>query len=68
MDPYILTKFIKSTPEGDVDPVVSLVIFEWKDEGLIGVHPDGDPQKVWQAASMRWQRANSMYVADGGHL
>lgn len=46
VDPYILTKFIKLTPEGDVDPVVSLVIFEWKDEGLIGIHPDGDPGKV----------------------
>lgn len=46
VDPYILTKFIKLTPEEDVDLVVSLVIFEWKDEGLIGIHPDGEPTKV----------------------
>lgn len=46
MDPYILTKFIKATPEGDADPVVSLVIFEWNDESLIGRYPDGDAENV----------------------
>ena len=46
MDPYILAKFIKIKPEGDVDPIVSLVIFEWKDESLIGRTPEGDARKV----------------------
>ena len=39
-DPFILTKFVKpdNIPEGQ-DPIVSLVIFEWKDRPLIG-HPE----------------------------
>ena len=36
-DPFIETKFTKTSPEGDEDPMVSLVIFEWKDEELVGV-------------------------------
>ena len=46
MDPFILTKFIQATPEGDEDPIVSLVIFEWKDEDLVGVWPSEDAPKV----------------------
>ena len=46
MDPFILTKFIQVTPEGDEDPIVSLVIFEWKDEDLVGVWPSEDAAKV----------------------
>ena len=46
VDPFILTKFIQATPEGDEDPVVSLVIFEWKDEDLVGVWPSEDAPKV----------------------
>ena len=46
MDPFILTKFIQVTPEGDGDPIVSLVIFEWKDEDLVGVWPSEDAPKV----------------------
>ena len=46
MDPFILTKFIQATPEGDEDPIVSLVIFEWKDEDLVGVWPSEDASKV----------------------
>ena len=46
MDPFILTKFMQATPEGDEDPIVSLVIFEWKDEDLVGVWPSEDAPKV----------------------
>lgn len=46
MDPFILTKFIQATPEGDGDPIVSLVIFEWKDEDLVGVWPSEGAPKV----------------------
>lgn len=55
MDPFILTKFIQATPEGGDDPVVSLVIFEWKDEDLVGVWPSEDAPKVGSIAmqSMR---------------
>lgn len=45
-DPFILTKFIKTNAEGDEDPVVSLVIFEWKDEDLVGVWPSDDAPEV----------------------
>lgn len=42
--PFILTKFIKpdDIPEGS-DPIVSIVVFEWRDKGLIGkpAGPDG---------------------------
>lgn len=41
MDPFILTKFIKETPEDGSDPLVSLVIFEWRDEHLIGRESPG---------------------------
>ena len=46
MDPFILIKFIKDTSEGDSDPLVSMVIFEWKDEHLIGRYKDGDDKLV----------------------
>ena len=45
-DPFVLTKFIKDTPKGDEDPVVSLVIFEWRDEDLVGVWPSADAPQV----------------------
>lgn len=38
-DPFVLTKFIKATPPGDEDPLVSLVVFEWRDEDYVGVWP-----------------------------
>ena len=39
VDPFILTKFIKDDSEGDSDPIVSMVMFEWQDEHLIGRLP-----------------------------
>ena len=45
VDPFILTKFVKNTEAADdADPIVSLVIFEWRDEELIGVYPTVDAQ------------------------
>ena len=46
VDPFIETKFIKATPEGDEDPIVSLVMFEWKDEDLVGVWEQEDSTEV----------------------
>ena len=46
MDPFILTTFIKTTQEGDEDPLVSLVVFEWRDEDLVGRWPNDDAPKV----------------------
>lgn len=44
MDPFILTKFIKTTEEDAQDPIVSLIIFEWRDYDLIGVLPSAADQ------------------------
>ena len=46
MDPFILATFMKTDPEGDDDPLVSLVIFEWRDEDLVGRWPSEDSPKV----------------------
>lgn len=50
VDPYVMTKFlayesIGSDTEPD-DPVVAFVIFEWKDEGLLGASPSDDDLQV----------------------
>jgi hypothetical protein len=42
VDPFILTKFVTPKLADGEDPVVSLVVFEWKDEELIGVYPTAD--------------------------
>lgn len=46
VDPFILTTFMKTDPEGDDDPLVSLVIFEWRDEDLVGRWPSEESPKV----------------------
>lgn len=56
VDPFILTKFVKpdNIPE-DQDPVVSLVLFEWRDKDFVGkpVAPDS---------------LDVSYVKDGGKI
>ncbi|KEF53115.1 uncharacterized protein A1O9_11023 [Exophiala aquamarina CBS 119918] len=42
VDPFILVKFFPDHTEGDSDPVASVIIFEWQDEGLIGRRPPGE--------------------------
>ncbi|KXJ94421.1 lung seven transmembrane receptor-domain-containing protein [Microdochium bolleyi] len=51
VDPFILAEFPNITVEGDADPIVSLIIFEWKDEWLIGAEGSSkelicDPENV----------------------
>jgi len=41
IDPFILVKFRPDSTEDDTDPIASLIIFEWEDEGLIGRVPPG---------------------------
>ena len=49
MDPFILAKVLQSPPEEDQDLMVSLVIFEWQDDNLIGVYPSPtSTAKVWK--------------------
>ena len=45
-DPFISTTFIKLEEEGDSDPIVSIVVFEWKDEDYVGVWPSDDAADV----------------------
>ncbi|KAK8066103.1 hypothetical protein PG997_012850 [Apiospora hydei] len=42
-DPFILTKFLGDPIDGDADPIVSLVVFEWKDDQFVGLPIEGDP-------------------------
>ncbi len=50
VDPFISAKFLKVEPgEGedvDPDPMVSVVIFEWRDQELVGVWPSADAAEV----------------------
>lgn len=45
VDPFILTKFMKASQDTEGDPLVSLIIFEWQDEYLIGRSPEGSTEK-----------------------
>lgn len=36
VDPFISVRFSREKVTGDEDPLVSLIIFEWNDEALIG--------------------------------
>ncbi|KAK4216688.1 lung seven transmembrane receptor-domain-containing protein [Rhypophila decipiens] len=46
VDPFIHVKFTDvGKDEGD-DPIVSLLIFEWADQDLIGILPPGEAQKA----------------------
>ncbi|KAI9790746.1 MAG: hypothetical protein M1816_004888 [Peltula sp. TS41687] len=49
VEPYISTRFEKQTAAGgDADPIVSIAIFEWRDEGLIGRYPMPDSlEREW---------------------
>lgn len=50
VDPFILTKFIKGKKDkpdqATDDPLVSLVVYEWRDESLIGVWPSQEAAEV----------------------
>ena len=60
-DPFISAAFVKAEPkegEGDPDPIVSVVIFEWRDEELVGVWPSEDATEVHTLAQHK-MRGNS---------
>ena len=48
VDPFILTKFMKDDSQGESDPLVSMVVFEWQDEPLIGRYKDPNDPVCWQ--------------------
>ncbi|CAI4217979.1 unnamed protein product [Parascedosporium putredinis] len=43
VDPYIQVVFVNDTVKPDTDPIISLLIFEWKDLDLIGVEDPNRP-------------------------
>jgi hypothetical protein len=44
--PFILTRFDNSSVKGGQDQIVSLIIYEWKDERLVGVVDNPDDLDV----------------------
>ena len=46
VNPYILTKLNKDPPPDDQDAFVSVVVFEYRDQDLIGVWPSEDATQV----------------------
>ena len=44
VDPFILTKFVQNSDANGGNSLVSLVIFEWDDEALIGRSVSDDPE------------------------
>lgn len=55
VDPFILNRFLPYKPAGDGaeidDPVVAVVLFEWKDEHLLGRPKSPDNPEVLLALS-----------------
>ena len=62
VDPFILTMFPNTSIEGIDDPVVSLIIFEWKDYDYIGAYSDPESMKV------KSQSHNGVLSIFGGYL
>jgi hypothetical protein len=46
VDPFIDIKFFAVEASADVDPIVSLAIFEWKDQDFIGIRESPESEKV----------------------
>lgn len=62
VDPYILIKWTADTAaQSDPDPVVSMVIFEWRDYDLIGVLPTKDSFQVDTSQSIPNNRAKAFF-------
>ena len=71
VDPFILVKFTKSESQ-ESDPLASLVIFEWSDEGLIGQYRADDAevclstpwkqykQQTWLIIGVRSRKQSAM--------
>lgn len=60
VDPFILTKFLNTSQSNDKDPIASLVIFEWKDRGLVGIQDPDNPANV----SIRANTPQSRLISD----
>jgi hypothetical protein len=71
VDPFILVNFDNVTGDGNdqgSDPIVSLVIFEWKDEDFIGIQPDPNSfNKIYQCEK-QWVDAGYCNETDIGEF
>lgn len=65
VDPFISVIFPNKTVLADTDPKVSLIIFEWRDEGLIGVQKDSSTPKefICDAAAVNGGYCNNTDIA-----
>ena len=46
VDPFIMTNFDNSSYKGGADAIVSFVIFEWRDEHLLGIQVNPNDASV----------------------
>ena len=46
VEPFISINFIKSAQKSITDSLIALVVYEWKDEDLIGILPSPDATEV----------------------
>jgi hypothetical protein len=51
IDPFVLVE-VEKIEANDRDPIMSLVIFEWKDRHLIGKHPPGNEEQEVRAPDL----------------
>jgi hypothetical protein len=68
VDPFILIKFTDAGSTDGDDPIVSLVIFEWKDEDFIGVLPDENAYQVSSHTELRLNAKPSPPLTQADHL
>lgn len=64
VEPFISINFIKSSPKSTGDPVVGLVVYEWRDEDLIGVSPSPDATEASPLKYMSHGEANTKSNAE----
>lgn len=46
VEPFILITFDNSSYKGDDDAIVSVVVYEWRDESLLGITANTDDISV----------------------
>ena len=69
IDPYISATFENSSSDPESDTVVSFVLFEWRDEYLLGVaDPQSDSGAVRSPKSAALAIRKLMRPAEGDHL
>jgi hypothetical protein len=68
VDPFILVKFTDVGKDQGDDPIVSLVIFEWKDEEFIGVPTSPDSYEKYYQCEPKFVEAGLCNSTDIGEF